>query len=352
MDGSHDTDDPITSTGEWPHIADYWPDAPHRMGPEADYNPGDEPAPQQYVVEPPPARVIGAPPPPDRKALRVLLGVLAVTVFLGGSVVVLGRMVLRGDRTSVAISAPPATPTQATAPAEPNPPVSIVPQAPPSASAAPPSGSATPKPTTAPAEPPFSSGTFELAGDVAVLDVSIAAIGGDPVRVSVPDGSGIKPSLARDGSTVRLTTKVAKGSEGTEPITVRLNSKITWSVKMTGGVGDADFALADGLVRRIDLNGGAATIDMELPTPGETLPIRMTGGVNTWTITTAERVPVKALLRDGGGLVVLNGDRTRGIDRNTRLRGDGDDDVESGGLDIDAVAGLGTLIVAPAGGTG
>jgi hypothetical protein len=58
------------------------------------------------------------------------------------------------------------------------------------------------------------------------------------------------------------------------------------------------------------------------------------------------------LLRDGGGLAVLNGDQTEGIDRNTRLRGDGDDKVESGGLDIDAVAGLGTLIVAPAGETG
>jgi hypothetical protein len=62
-------------------------------------------------------------------------------------------------------------------------------------------------------------------------------------------------------------------------------------------------------------------------------------------------VPVKALLRDGGGKVILNGDRTDGIDRDTTLR-DGGGDNDSGGLGIDAVAGLGTLIVAPAGGTG
>ncbi|WP_433360471.1 hypothetical protein ACQPZX_26785 [Actinoplanes sp. CA-142083] len=372
MDGSHDTN-PAASpsatttgpTGEWPRIADYWPDAPHRMGPQADYYPGDGPAEatapephgnapyanEPYTTETQPSRLISPPPPPARKGLRFLLGVLAVTVFLGGSVIVLGRMVLRNDETSVAVNTPPAAGTTPPATAGTNPPVSVEPQAPPTASAEP-SSPATTKPATAAADPPFSSGTFELGSDVAVLNVSVAAIGADPVRVSAPDGSGIKPELDRDGSTVRLTATVAEGSEGTEPITVRLNSKITWSVRMTGGVRNAKFSLANGWVRRIDLNGGAARIDMSLPTSGETLPIRMTGGVNTWNITTAKEVPVKVLLRDGGGQVTLNGDRTRGIDRDTRLRADGADDVESGGLDIDAVAGLGTLIVAPAGGTG
>jgi hypothetical protein len=349
------TTDPTTTdtaTGEWPRISDYWPDAPHRMGPRADYYPGDDPAPvtapPAYPMPAQPSRLISPPPPPARKGLRILLGVVAIVVFLGGSVVVLGRMVLRNDETSVAASDPPATATtEAPTPAEPNPPVSVVPQAPPSTAAPKPSATSAPATAGPDPQPPFSSGTFELVSDVAVLNVSIGAIGADPVRVSAPDGSGIKPALTRDGSTVRLTAKVSAGSAGTEPITVRLNSKITWSVRMTGGVRAADFALADGLVRRVDLIGGAARIDMELPTPDETLPIRMIGGVNTWTITTEDEVPVKALLRDGGGSVTLNGDRTRGIDRNTRLSADGAGDVESGGLDIDAVAGLGTLIVAP-----
>jgi hypothetical protein len=117
---------------------------------------------------------------------------------------------------------------------------------------------------------------------------------------------------------------------------------------MSGGMREGNFSLASGMIRRIDLNGGAASFTMKLPTPGETLPIRMTGGVNRWTITTAKRVPVKVLLRDGAGDVVLNGDRTRGIDKNTVLSADGERGIESGGLGIDAVAGLGTLIVAPA----
>jgi hypothetical protein len=84
---------------------------------------------------------------------------------------------------------------------------------------------------------------------------------------------------------------------------------------------------------------------MALPRQDDSIDIKMSGGVNTWRITTEREVAVKVLLRDGGGQVVLNGRRTSGIDRNTTLRADGDDD---GRLNIVAEAGLGALTVAPA----
>ncbi|MFF5297434.1 hypothetical protein [Paractinoplanes globisporus] len=352
MDASDNPDSPATPTAEWPRISDYWPDAPHRMSPKADYYPGEDPpaaaAPSAYgMKEAEPDRLISPPPPPARRGLRLILGALAMLVFLGGSVVVLGRLVLRDDATTTVNTAPP--PPAISFEPPPSPPVSIVPAEPPATTPTSAKPSAT---TTSPAAVlPFTSGTFELASDVAVINVSVAALGADPVRVSTPAGSGLKTRLIRDGSTVRLTAQ-AVGTDGSGQVDVRLNSKVTWSLRMTGGAREEHFALSTALVRRIDLIGGVARIDMALPTPDETLPIRMTGGVNTWKITTPVRVPVRALLEDGGGHAVLNGDRTDGIDRDTRLRADGGDGVESGGLDIDAVAGLGTLIVAPAAGTG
>jgi hypothetical protein len=356
VDGSATSGTPATEadqapTGALPRISDYWPDAPHRMSPAADYYPdsAEAPAGPAYPEEPPPLRVLSPPTPPRRSRLRLFLGALAVLVFVGGSVLALGRMVLRtqpaaAPQVSAAAPVEPVEPT-ASAPAA-SPPVSIEPADP---------AEPAPSPTTAPAtEPPakaaalpFSSGTFELVSNVAELHVTVATLGADPVRVSVPKGSGLIPRLSRDGSTVRLTAK-DDGSEGSGRIDVQLNRKVTWSLRMTGGAREQDFALAKAMVRRIDLNGGVAEINMTLPTPAETLPIRMAGGVNTWHITTATRVPVKVLLRDGGGEVVLNGDRTRGIDRGTRLS----DGRGEGGLDIDAVEGLGTLIVDSAGGTG
>ncbi|WP_433307241.1 hypothetical protein ACQP2F_23010 [Actinoplanes sp. CA-030573] len=349
MDGSASDETP---TGGIPHISDYWPDAPHRMGPEADYYPGEgggEPPPR--AAAPPPARVFGPPAAPRRTRLRFLLGALAALVFLGGSVVTLGRLVLRGDDGTAAPAPPAPIPTGTIGAVPPSPPVSIAPEGPASSSTATEAPAAKDPATTSPArprdpEPPFSSGTFEMVSDVAELDVTIASLGADPVRVSAPAGSGLTPRLSRDGSTVRLSVRSA--GEGTGKLAVRLNRKVTWSLRMTGGVRDADFALSTGMIRRIDLIGGAGRWDMALPVPDETLPIRMTGGVGTWTITTPREVPVKVLVRDGAGSVTLNGDRTRGIDRNTTLQ-DGDGE---GGLDIDAVAGLGSLTVGPAGGTG
>lgn len=340
-------------TSEWPRISDYWPDAPHRMSPRADYHPDQdekaEAGPEAYAPQTPPTRLISPPPAPARHGLRLLLGALAVMVFLGGSVLVLGRMVLRGDEKPTGPAAAP-IPTAASAEPAPSPPVSIVPEAPAtSASRAPrPTTAATTKPA---AVLPFTSGTFELVSDVGILNVTTAALGADPVRVTAPSGSGLTAQLNRDGSTVRLTAKAA-GTDGNGRLDVQLNSKVTWSLRMTGGARVATYALAKGLVRRIDLIGGVGRVTMALPTPGETLPIRMVGGFNTWRITTPVRVPVTLLAEDGAGRTTLNGDHTDGLDRNTRLHADGDDGVESGGLDIDAVAGFGTLIVDSAAGTG
>src|SRR3712207_8444269 len=39
-------------TGSWPRIADYWPDAPHRMSPPADVNPDDPAEPAEAPTYP------------------------------------------------------------------------------------------------------------------------------------------------------------------------------------------------------------------------------------------------------------------------------------------------------------
>src|SRR5262245_57222635 len=88
-------------TGSLPRIADYWPDAPQRMGPEADYRvddvhrsdaghrpDADEKRPTLRAEGPdgPATRLISPPPRPRRSWLRVFLAILGALVFLGGSV--------------------------------------------------------------------------------------------------------------------------------------------------------------------------------------------------------------------------------------------------------------------------
>ncbi|GAA2656221.1 hypothetical protein [Paractinoplanes durhamensis] len=341
-----DTDTDTDAAESWPRISDYWPDAPHRMGPAADWYPdGDETAgaaSPPYTQEPDLPQLISPPPRPRRGGLRFFLAALAAVVFLGGSVLVLARMVLRNDASpEAAVTAQPT----AALPADPqNPPVSVQPAPDPSAVTSAPSAAAS---TSAPAAAlPFTSGTFELTGNVVELNVTIAALGTDAVQVSTPDGSGLDPKVAIDGDTLKVNAN-PDGSKGNGRLDVKLNGKVTWALRMSGGMTTGNFALGNAKLRRIDLNGGANRFQMSLPTPDETLPIRMTGGVGTWEITTADKVPLSVLLRQGAGEVQLNGNRVRNIKRNTNVRADGGAGVESGGLGIDAVAGLGTLTVAP-----
>jgi hypothetical protein len=229
-----------------------------------------------------------------------------------------------------------ASPQPAIAAPAPSAPVSIEP-----APTGPPATTA-PPPTTAAL--PFTSGGFELVGDVTELTVSIADLGTDPIRATTPAGSGLKLRTTVGDGVAKLFADPT-GAKGGGRVDVRLNRQVTWSVRMTGGVRDGTFVLTGGSIRRIDLTGGAARLTMTLGTPEETLPIRMTGGVNTWRITTATEVPVSVLLRQGAGEVTLNGHRTRNIKRNTNVR---DGAVGNGGVGIDCVAGVGTLTVASA----
>jgi len=337
-----DADEPTLAldpapTGSLPRIADYWPDAPHRMQPEADYYPDSvEDSRPVTPAYPSPPRVIGAPPQPRRRrGLRIVLAMLAVLVFLGGAVLVLARMVLGSAGPAPVTTAAPEPVIAAPAPSAP---VSIAP----APTDPPPATTAPPPPAPTVAALPFTSGSFELAGDVTELTVSIADLGTDPIRATTAAGSGLKLRTTVGDGVAKLSADPA--GKGNGRVEVRLNKKVTWSVRMSGGVRDGTFTLTGGSIRRIDLTGGAARLTMTLPTPGETLPIRMSGGVNTWRITTATEVPVTVLLRKGAGEVALNGHRTRNIKRDTRVR----DGNGGGGLDIDAVAGLGTLTVAPA----
>ncbi|GIE98653.1 hypothetical protein Ari01nite_61180 [Paractinoplanes rishiriensis] len=337
-------------TGGFPRIADYWPDAPHRMGPAADFSPdeaarpadGDQAYPRNPSYPPPdqePTQVFRPPPPPRRPWLRALLGALGALVFLGGSVFALARLVAGDDQPQA--GAPLAPAEQDAVPdatGVPSPPVSVEP--------APSSTAPTESPSASVTALPFESGSFELTSNVVELNLTVVDLGNEAFQVSTPEDSGLRPRAEVDGDDVTLSAP-SDGSKGSGRLDVRLNERISWSLKMSGGMKNATFALDDADLRRIELVGGASRIDMTLPSHKDALPIKMSGGVNTWNIKTAREVPVSVEMRRGGGEVVLNGKRVRNINRGTTLRAQVDNS-DAEGLKIDAVAGVGTLTVWPA----
>ncbi|MEU8664003.1 hypothetical protein [Actinoplanes philippinensis] len=324
---------PSGSGPSLPDISEYWPDAPHRVGPPADHY---EPEGAEAVRTEPAWAPRAAPRPAERPtverptielhlaesrrraASRKPIAALAAAILLAGG---LAWYATRPTEPAAApvLTVPTATGPAAEAPA--NPPVSIG--------------------TSAPAAPAPDAATFELADGTTALDVRIGDTGDDWFRVSSPVGSGITTRTEVQGERVRVF--VTDGADpGTAEVNVVLSPEVTWSVLMLGGVRTAAIDLSGAKVGRVDLIGGAAAIDLALPRQDTVVPIAMTGGVRDWRVSTGGRAPVRAVLERGAGVVDLYGDRRQGVNRGSRFTaGSG-----GGGINLVAENGVGTLTVA------
>ncbi|GAA0469557.1 hypothetical protein Ade02nite_32530 [Paractinoplanes deccanensis] len=333
MDGSGPQQPTLDETAGWPRISDYWPD---RNGG------GGATAYPQEESDPAPGR--------KRHRLGLMAGVIGSVVVVAVSGVVLLRMVTTSERPA------PATPPTAAAGPEivvpsPSPPVSIEPapaspsasaSASPAAPSSPPSSA--PPPAKAPAGPAFPAATFVVAGGMRELNVSVGRPPNNGIaRVTTPDDSSVTPDATLKDTTLTLTTR-GNDNDGEARVDVVLDERIAWTIRTTHGVRRAGFAMADGKVTAFDLQGGANNFDMTLPRQDATIPLRMSGGVHTWRIRTEGSFPVKLHVREGIGEATLNGDRDENLEPGDTRKASGDD---GGGLEIDAVGGVGTLEVEP-----
>ncbi|HEY0003042.1 MAG TPA: hypothetical protein VGB74_21490 [Actinoplanes sp.] len=367
----------------WPRISDYWPDNPRRTGPlrdnpatsrrrkaelgdqtlvynqiyptSPDVNNGavdlegrDAPAYPGSAAEPAPVRLIGPPPGHRRPRLRLAVTAAGAAVFVGLSGIALARTVTTDDQLASPPLpgdevAAPATAEDGVAPGQLSPPVSVSPSAAASASATPSAPSAPtvrpPGPAPAGAGPAFAAGTFVLAANVTELNVTVGRPPTGAIKASSPPDSGLTTRTATAGTTVTLTVQPS-GRPGGGRVDVQLDQRIAWTIKMSGGVRRGTFALTGGTVRAVDLSGGADTIDLALPPTSGALPIRMSGGVHTWRIRTGRPEPVLVNVREGAGAVTLYGKNGGGVAKGKQVS------AGSGtGLQIEAVAGIGTLTV-------
>jgi len=306
-----------------PSISDYWPDAPHRIGPPADH----------YTDEPTASAVdalrrsgsrdrapyVPQVPPPRRRSRRpAVLGFTLAALLLAGAGLVGYTLTSQDDREQ-----PP--------PAVAGPPVAT------------PSAAATrAKTVSAPVGDRDRAG-FELVSDTAVIDLRAAELGNELYRITTPAKSSVVPRAQLGAAGVRLFLD-DNGERGDAAVTVLLNADVRWSMRITGGIRTGVFDLGAARVEAVDFAGGAARIDLTLPRPDGTMPIRLSGGVNRIEVSTDQGVPVRVRTRRGAGQVKLDGRTDDGVARGASFRSP-DWAGSRNRIDLDAVAGVGTLRV-------
>ncbi|HWS35079.1 MAG TPA: hypothetical protein VN408_20360 [Actinoplanes sp.] len=296
-----------------PNIADYWPDDRQARGAYPD--PPD----------------FDGPPPRRGKPAAILVGLVAGAIAVG----TLLLMRPQDDTTPQDTAAPAAPVVVESAEAGPEP--SSGPSREPSREPSPEITSASPPPAA------LKTARFDLVSGITELNVRTGDTGGENFAVTTPKNSGLKVTAAFTGGTLKVTAKPDGTIKGSGRVDVLLSRDTVWRLRMTAGVEKALFDMGGGTVSDIDLIGGAQSIDIRLGNLDGTLPILMAGGVNKWRIATSEELPVQVDFTSGAGELNLYGQDKGGIGEGLTVKtGDWD---KRPGLDIDAEAGLGSLVV-------
>lgn len=329
-----------------PSISDYWPDAPHRIGPPADH----------YTDEPTEAAVdalrrsgnrkpVVPPilPPPRRRSRRAaVLGFVLVGVLTIGAGAVGLKLTMQRDRgPDIAAPAPADPPAQV--PAEEAPaqeaPATDPPAATKPAAKKPPARSNV---ISAPAGD-RDKARFELVSSTVTMDLKAADLGNDLYRITTPASGSVLPRAQTATAGVKLFLDTT-GKRGDAAVTVLLNADVRWSLRISGGVRTGVYNLGAAKVDDVNFAGGATRIDLTLPRPEGTLPIRLSGGVNRFEVYTDQGVPVRVRTRRGAGQVKLDGRTDDGVARGALFLSPSWE-ASKNRIDLDAVAGIGTLRV-------
>jgi hypothetical protein len=334
------------ATVKWPSISDYWPDRPWRRRPAADHS-LLQPAVQPRADDG--ARWIGGagvrrpPVEPRPGGLRLVLGFLLAASLLVVAGAVVATLIKQAHREPVdAIAVPSAaTPGQgAQAATQPTPDpsaatgaVSFVPI--PASVPVPVSVTRT---TTQPPSRPAAA-TFELVSGSPAVTVHTRNLGADLYRVTVAKGSGAVPKISSTGAVHRLTL-----TGGEAPVDITLSANIRWTVRLTGGISQSVLDFGDSSPAAIDLAGGASRIELTLPRPTGTLPVRLTKGVSELRVHIGTNVSIRLILRVGASQVVLDGRTHNGVAQGTILTTPGWTAARNR-IDLDAVAGMSLLTV-------
>lgn len=114
-------------------------------------------------------------------------------------------------------------------------------------------------------------------GAASRVEVRLAEIPGLLYRISTPIGSGLAPRVTGGAGLVRLALR-RSGDAGPDTVVILLNRRVRWDIRLPSGAGEQRLDLADGTVARLDL-GSSGLVEVVLPRPVGTVPVRLTGGV-------------------------------------------------------------------------
>jgi hypothetical protein len=185
--------------------------------------------------------------------------------------------------------------------------------------------------------------TVDLISGAASVTVRGGDLGDRLYRVSTPDGARLAPSAGLSGDTVQVRL-ADRGGTGASTVVVVLSNDVTWQVRLTAGANSEVVDLRGTRTSGVEFVGGASSIDLTLPRPSGTVPVRMEGGASRFAIHAPNDVPVRVRAGGGAGNITVDGTVHNGIAAGTVSASDGWDGAQDR-YDVDNTAGVSTVFV-------
>jgi hypothetical protein len=184
---------------------------------------------------------------------------------------------------------------------------------------------------------------FDLLSGAASVTVRAEDLGTDLYRIATPLDSGLLPRTVDHDGRVELQL-VPSGPAGPSAVDIRLNTRVRWGLRLAGGATQETIDLSAGRVSGVDIVLGVSHIDLSLPRPQGTVPIRLTSGASEFTLHVPVGVPSRVTAGSGAGTLAVNGVERHGVAAGTQLASGGWD-TATDRYDVQASAGVSVLTV-------
>jgi len=141
---------------------------------------------------------------------------------------------------------------------------------------------------------------------------------------------GEAPELRVAGSEVRLAwsssfadwlRQVFRGDHG--DVEIVLHPAVVWELVVRGGLSSLDGDLTAGTVARIEVSGGCSNVEIQVPKPVQTVPIRISGGASHLRLSRPAKVGVSVAVSGGIASLRLDDQTFDAIGGSARLETSG-----------------------------
>ena len=129
-----------------------------------------------------------------------------------------------------------------------------------------------------------------------------------------------------------------------DSITVTLNSAVSWRLELASGTKQTIADLRRGLVTGVAITAGSTVLDLLLPQPHGSVPIRLAAGASQFLLSVPHGSAVRVTAAKGAGQVSLEGAKHVAV-RNGSVFTTPGWAAGTAGFDIDATAGAARLTV-------